>query len=59
MVNADEHKRRLERHGSERVRGHAVHLTGGALDGDNRDSGDEMSEGLAKNFFRDWGRGHG
>ena len=59
MIDTNEHKRRVERHGSERVRSHAVHLTGGELDGDNGDTGNEMAEGFAKIFLRDWRRGHG
>jgi hypothetical protein len=49
----------MERDGSESVCGHAVHLTRRALGGDDGDAGDEMSEGLAKIFFRDRRREHG
>src|SRR5260370_39982864 len=52
MVDANKHQRRVQRNGSERVCGHAVHLPRGALSGATGDAGNEMSQGLAESFSR-------
>jgi hypothetical protein len=51
-IDADQHKKRLERNRSERVRGHAMDVAPPIRDRNDRDSGGEMRKRLAESFCR-------
>ena len=58
VVHADRNQHRMERDGSKRVGGHAVHETGPALDGYHGYAGGKLAEGFAEFQSSGWRRGH-
>jgi hypothetical protein len=53
-----QHEKRLERHGSESVGGHAVDPTWRKFHGDDGDARRELAEGLTKGKSAEGGCGH-